>query len=289
MMEKRSILFVVPAFVIYTVLLIIPIVAAFFLSLTNWNGVFISNIHYIGFQNFIDMLKDDRLFHALKVTLTIVFVVTISVNVLGLFFAMLLNKAGKVTNVFRSVFFIPYVISTVAVSFIWISILSYTGILNYLLGVIGLESLQTDYIGIGTNAIRSISAIEIWKTLGFNMVIYLAALQTIPAELYEACEIDGGNLWNKFRHITLPMIIPGITISVLLSIMTEMKQYDLVKVITNGGPGTSTETISYNIITQAFGNNMLGYSSAIALVLFVVIVAVSIIQIKISQKLEVES
>ena len=119
------------------------------------------------------------------------------------------------------------------------------------------------------------------------MVLYLASLQTVPEELYEACTVDGGSRWQKFRYITLPMIVPGITISVIMSIMTEMKQYDIVKVITNGGPGYSTETVTYNIVTQAFGNNMLGYSSAIAVFLFVVIAVISVIQIKASNRMEV--
>lgn len=109
----------------------------------------------------------------------------------------------------------------------------------------------------------------------------------MPQSLYEACIMDGGSRWHQFRYVTLPMIVPGITISVIMSIMTEMKQYDIVKVITNGGPGYATETVTYNIVTQAFGNNMLGYSSAIAVFLFIVIAAISVLQIQLSKKLEV--
>ena len=119
------------------------------------------------------------------------------------------------------------------------------------------------------------------------MIFYLSALEKVPGELYEACIVDGGTRWQQFRYVTLPMIVPGITISVIMSVMTEMKQYDIVKVITNGGPGYSTETITYNIVTQAFGNNMLGYSSAIAVFLFVIIAAISVLQIQLSKKMEV--
>ena len=178
-------------------------------------------------------------------------------------------------------------LSTVAISFIWLAILSYTGVLNSLMEIVGLGDLINDYIGNAPNAIKSICIIEIWRTLGFHMVLYLASIQTVPRDLYEACIVDGGNKWQQFRYVTLPMIVPGITISVIMSIMTEMKQYDIVKVITNGGPGYSTETITYNIVTQAFGNNMLGYSSAIAVFLFVIIAAISVLQIQLSKKLEV--
>lgn len=288
-MKKRSILFALPAFIVYTALLIVPIIMAFILSFTSWNGFSASPIHFIGLRNFTELWHDDKFIHAVKVTLRIVAVVTIGANGLGLGLAMLLNKKGKLTNLMRSVFFMPFVLSTVAVSFIWSAIISYTGVINNLLGTIGLESWQTDFIGNADYAIWSISIIEIWKTVGFNMVIYLAALQTVPQELYEACTIDGGNARNKFMNVTLPMIIPGMTISVLMSVINEMKQFDLVKVLTNGGPGSGTETIAYHIVSQAFGYNLIGYSSAIALVLFVAVVLVSIVQLSLSRKAEVES
>ncbi len=285
-MKKRSKLFIVPAFIIYTVLMIIPIIGAFGLSFTDWNGIS-ADYDFVGIQNYLSMLSDARLGNAVAVTLKITVTVVLVVNILGLFIAILLSQAGKLTNIFRSVFFLPYVLSTVAISFIWLAILSYTGVLNSLLEIVGLGNLINDYIGNAPNAIKSICIIEIWRTLGFHMVLYLASIQTVPRDLYEACIVDGGNKWQQFRYVTLPMIVPGITISVIMSIMTEMKQYDIVKVITNGGPGYSTETITYNIVTQAFGNNMLGYSSAIAVFLFVIIAAISVLQIQLSKKLEV--
>lgn len=256
------------------------------LSFTDWNGISAA-YNITGAKNYLDMLSDERLRNAIFVTLKITVVVAVTVNVLGLLIAMMLNRARRMTNVFRSIFFLPYVLSTVAISFIWLAILSYTGVLNSLLDMVGLENLAADYIGNANNAIWSICVIEIWRMLGFHMVLYLASIQTVPQSLYEACIMDGGSRWHQFRYVTLPMIVPGITISVIMSIMTEMKQYDIVKVITNGGPGYATETVTYNIVTQAFGNNMLGYSSAIAVFLFIVIAAISVLQIQLSKKLEV--
>lgn len=286
MHKEKNGLFVLPAFLIYTILMIVPILGAFALSFTDWNGIS-STYNFSGFKNYLEMFEDKRLHNAILVTVKITITVAVSVNVIGLFVAVLLNKARRFTNALRSVFFLPYVISTVAISFIWLSILSYTGVLNSILGSLGLDFIIDDYIGNTKNALRSICIIEIWRTMGFHMVLYLASIQTVPEELYEACTVDGGSSWQKFIYVTLPLIVPGATVSVIMSVMTEMKQYDIVKVITNGGPGYSTESISYNIVTQAFGNNMLGYSSAIAVFLFVVIAAISIIQLKISSKLEV--
>ena len=288
-MRRKSILFIVPAFIIYTAFMIVPILGAFTLSFTNWNGFVQSSIKFIGIRNFIAMMKDVRLGNAICVTLHITVVIVIAVNILGLALALLLNKAGKSSNFFRSIFFMPFILSTVAISFIWISILSYTGILNTVLGTIGLGFLKGTFIGQTNSSINSICVIEIWRMTGFHMMIYLAALQSVPQELYEASMIDGANRFHQLRFVTIPNIIPGITTSVLMSIINELRQYDIVKVITDGGPGYSTETITYNIITQAFGNSKMGYSSAIALFLFVVIGAISILETTISSKLEAMS
>jgi ABC-type sugar transport system permease subunit len=283
-MIKRPIAFLMPAFILYTMLMIVPILAALALSLTNWNGIAVSGMQFVGLKNFETMLTDKRLIHALGVTLRITLTVVVATNALGLMLALTLNRRGRLTSTLRSVFFLPYVLSTVAISFIWLSMLSYTGAINTLLNQAGLGFLANDYIGNPNNAVTSISIIEIWRTLGFCMVIYLAALQMVPQDLYEACTIDGGNAWHKFRYVTLPGIRAGLTISILMSMIVELRQYDIVKVITDGGPGYATETIAYNIITQAFGMNRLGYSSAIAVVLFALIGLLSILNIKLSQR-----
>jgi ABC-type sugar transport system permease subunit len=280
--------FAAPAFILYTALLIVPIAIAFWFSFTGWNGIATSTPKFIGLKNYVDMYSDERLGNAIGVTLAITTIVVICVNVFGLSLAMLLNKAGRATNVSRGIFFTPYVLSTVAISFIWLGILSYTGVLNSVVTELGWESLAQDYIGTKGTAIVSICVVEIWRTLGFHMVMYLAALQTVPIDLYESCTIDGGNSVHKFRYVTLPLIVPGITISVLMSIINELRMYDIVKVLTDGGPGYSTETITYNIITQAFGNNMLGYSSSIAVFLFALIATIAIIQIKVTSKREID-
>ena len=283
-----SFLFATPALIIYVLLLVIPIIIAFGFSFTDWNGLAVTKPNFIGLDNYAAMFSDARLGNAVGMTLSVTVVVVVAVNVLGLGLAMLLNKAGRMTNVGRSIFFTPYVLSTVAISFIWLSILSYTGVLNGLLESVGLGDWVNDYIGNPENAKISICVVEIWRTLGFHMVIYLAALQTVPQELYESCTVDGGNAWHRFRYVTVPMIVPGITISVLMSVINELRMYDIVKVLTDGGPGYSTETISYNIVTQAFGNNMLGYSSAIAVFLFAMIALVAVFSLKASNKVEVQ-
>ncbi len=282
---KVSPVFALPAFLIYTFLLVIPILIAFGLSFLKWDGI--GTMQFIGINNYKQLFSDPRLGGAVENTVIIAVVVVLCVNVLGLLLAMLLNKTGARTSFFRMIFFIPFVLSSVAISFVWKSILSYSGVLNSILEAVGLNALVGNFLGSRSAALICICIVEIWRTLGFHMVIYLASLQTVPQELYEACTVDGGNGWDKFRSITLPMIVPGATVSLLMSIINELRVYDIVKVMTDGGPGYDTETIVYNIVSNGFSRNLMGYSSAIAVVLFLVIGGISVFINSRSSRLEV--
>jgi ABC-type sugar transport system permease subunit len=284
--RKVSILFALPAWLIYTVLLVIPIMLALGISFTRWNGF--SAIQFIGLDNYGRVFSDKRLGNAIINTLLISLVFVMTVNILGFLFAMAVNRPGPQSNVFRAVFFCPFVLSSVAVSFVWKSILSYTGVLNTVLQSVGLGGIIGNYFGSRNSALVCVCVVEIWRGLGYYMVIYLAALQTVPTELYEACTVDGGNAWQKFSSVTLPMIVPGATVSVLMSLINILRIYDTVKVLTDGGPGYDTETVVYNIVVQGFSNNLLGYSSAIAVVLFLLIGGITVGITQASSALEVE-
>lgn len=278
--------FALPAFIIYTVLLIIPILMAFGFSFIKWNGI--GTMKFVGLKNYINMSADKRLGNAVGNTMLIAASVVVLVNLLGLLLAILINKPSMRNNLFRTVFFIPFVLSAVAISFVWKSILSYNGVLNGILNSLGMQGLAGNWLGKKENALICVIAVELWRTLGYHMMLYLAALQTVPQELYEACTIDGGNAWNRFRNVTLPLIVPGMSVSVLMSIINELRVYDVVKILTDGGPGYDTETIVYNIVAQGFANNMVGYSSAIAVVLFLVIGAISVFVVSKAGRMEVE-
>lgn len=284
--NKVSFIFALPAFVIYSVLLVIPIFMALGISFFKWNGF--SEMEFIGIDNYANLFQDTRLGNSVINTLIIAGTVIIVVNVLGLALAMLVNKATKVNNFFRTIFFIPFVLSSVALSFVWKSILSYNGVLNGIFEAIGQNEMIGNWLGNKWSAIICIIVVEIWRTLGYHMMLYLAALQTVPNDLYEACTVDGGNRWDKFRNVTLPLIVPGMSVSVLMSIINELRIYDVVKIMTDGGPGYDTETIVYNIVAQGFSGNIIGYSSAIAVVLFLVIGAVSVLVVTQMGKKEVE-
>lgn len=282
--NKISIGFAMPALIIYTVLLVIPILMAFYFSLNKWNGF--NTMQFIGIKNYADAFRDGRLGNAVMNTLIIAVTVVIVVNVAGLFLAILVNTASAKSNVFRTIFFVPFVLSTVAISFVWKSILSYNGVLNGILTAVG--GAAGNWLGSRGAALVCIIIVEIWRTLGYHMMLYLAALQTVPRELYESCTVDGGNAWDKFRNVTLPLIVPGMSVSILMSIINELRMYDVVKIMTDGGPGYDTETIVYNIVSQGFQNNMVGYSSAISVVLFLAIGAISVFLMSYMSKKEVE-
>jgi len=267
-------------------MLVIPIILALCLSFVKWDGI--GAMKFVGVGNYRILLKDARIANSVENTLVITAVVVVAVNVLGLLFALLLNKTSKRTAIFRTIFFLPFVLSSVAISFVWKSILSYTGVLNSILTNIGLENMIGNFFASRWPAIACICVVEVWRHLGYHMILYLAALQTVPEELYEASTVDGASAWDKFRHITLPLIVPGATVSVLMSIINELRIYDIVKVMSGGGPGYDTETIVYNIVSNGFDKGLMGYSSAIAVVLFVAIGLISVLSLKVSGKLEVD-
>lgn len=285
---KPSIWFSAPALVIYSLLFALPVLIAFALSLTNWNGLSFTSgkFQFIGLENYQRILSDRDLISSLVVTLKITLIVSISVNIGGLCVALILSNTGKLTSVVRSVFFIPYVMSTVAISFIWMAILSYNGLLNNLLEIFGWD--KQSLFSKGSSALMCICLIEIWRTLGFYMVLYIAALQGVPTELQEACLLDGGGKSALFWHVRLPLIAPQLITGVLMSITTEMRLYDLVLILTNGGPGVATRTIAYSIVVQGFTNWRMGYAGAIAVVLSLIIVIVSACLRKAQKAVEVD-
>ena len=284
--KLHDILLAAPGYLIYTVFMIIPLGLCFFYSFTNWDGIS-KNYKMVGFRNFERLFQDASFFNALKVTLIITVITVLIYNVLGVFLAVVLNRKNRVCAFAKSAVFVPTVLSSVVVAFIWSYIMQTDGgVINVILGFFGIPPV--DFYSSPTTTIIMISVIISWNGLGLFLVIYVATLNTIPQDVMEAAEVDGANGAQRFFKITLPLMMPGITINSVLSLAGGLKQYDHVKVITGGGPGGATQTITLLSVEKAFSYNRRGYSSAIILVLFVMIVIVSVIQISITKKREVE-
>lgn len=279
-------LFLAPGFIVYIIFMIIPVIMCFLYSFTNWDGIS-ANFRLIGLKNFVDLFQDASFFQALKVTVIIMVLTTLIYNVLGIILAALLNDSGKMLGFSRSAIFIPTVLSAVVVAFIWSYMMQTNGgVINSIIEMFG--GTQVDFYATPMTTIFMISGIICWNSLGFFVVIYISTLSTIPQEIYEACKVDGAGWFYRFFHITLPLLAPGITINCILSVAGGLKQYDHVKVITGGGPGGATQTVTLFGVEKAFEYNRRGYSSAAIIILFIIIVIFSIVQLAISKKHEVE-
>jgi ABC-type sugar transport system permease subunit len=277
-----EIAFITPGLLVYTLFMIIPIVLCFYYSITNWDGIS-SSYRFIGLDNFKDMLSDDSFFKAVKATLWITIISTLIYNTIGILLAVILDQFGKAYRFSKSALFLPTILSGVVVSFIWSYMTQPSGgVINYIAAAFGMKEINFYHSWLAT--VLTVTGVITWAGLGFFTTVYLSALQMIPQELYEASKIDGAGLIRRFLQITMPLLTPGITISTILSLIWGLKQYDFVKVM---APGT-VQTISINAIERAFEYNMFAYASSISLVLFLVIITVSIVQLNIMKKREVE-
>ncbi|MFC6552797.1 carbohydrate ABC transporter permease [Cohnella cellulosilytica] len=262
-----------PGILIYFCFLLIPIALLLYYSFYDWNGIS-PKYSFAGLDNYAEAWQDKAFLRALKVTMFITVVSTVVVNALGIGFAVLLNVKSRMTNVYRSVFFFPLLLSTVSVGFIWKSILSYNGLLNNLLEKLGAERIE--FFGNPTLAVATITFLAVWQSTGFIIVIYLAGLQSIPGSLYEAVKIDGANRWQQFRHITFPMLAPAFTMSIIFMFTGSMREYDRVAVLTYGGPAGATETIAYQVVKVGFSANRLSYSASLAVYMLVIVGILSV-------------
>jgi ABC-type sugar transport system permease subunit len=254
------------ALALYLAFLIVPVLLSLKTSFTNQNILFPGS-RFVGLANYRQMLHDTALRASIEFTLELAVSVTIVANVVGLGFALLLNRTSLSYRVLRTLAFLPQVISGIIAGFVWSWMLSPDGLVNHLLAGIGLASQPVNWLGTPQLAQLSAGIVVSWVLSGFTTVVYLAALQNIPRELYDASSIDGASRRQQFRTITLPMVAPATTISVVISLITVLKLYDIITALTGGGPAFSTQSVAMYIISVGFSNDAYGYASAIAMVL----------------------
>jgi multiple sugar transport system permease protein len=272
---------------LYALMSIIPLFLAFYYSLTNLNLLYPAS-DYVGFENYVKLISDFAFKRSLAITFKMSVAITFFVNLFGLLIAIMLNYNDRYHSLLRTLYFIPQILSAVIVSFIWKIILTDRGLLNAILEQIGLIEKPIHWLGLPNLAFFSVGLVVTWQLIGFNAVIYLASLQGVPKDLMEAAQIDGANRWQRFVNITWPLIAPGVTINMVLMMIIAFKLFDQVAVLTSGGPGGATETLSYYIVRMAFTNNRTGYASAMAVVLFIIIATISSVVVGYLKKREVE-
>lgn len=281
--------FLAPALLLYVVIVIYPSVAGAVYAFTDWRALS-TDPSFVGLANLRRLLNDMQASSALKNTLLIALFVPLLQNAFGLVLALGLNTGVKSRYVLRTVFFMPAVVSPLIVSYLWQYI--YNPFpdqgLNGLLGSIGLGALRQDWLGNPDLSLGSIMATVVWQSMGVSMVIFLAGLQGISREYYEAAELDGATVFARFRHITVPLIAPAITVNLVLSLIAALKLFDQVFAMTNGGPGYATETLSTVLFKQTFLFGRFGYGAMIALVLTAIVTLFAFIQLRVLRSREVE-
>ncbi len=249
-------------------------------AFTNWSGL--GSFDWIGFENFRRIFQDSSKLLALGNTLFLAFGSVILTNVLGLAIALGLNRGLKTRYALRVLFFMPVVLSPLAVSYIWKFIFDYNGPLNTVLRAIGLDSVARAWTGDPTWAIWTILIVIVWQQTGFSMVIYMAGLAAVPVEIEEAAAIDGASLWQRFWHVTLPAIRPAVAISTTLGLVNGLRVFDQIMALTGTGPAGATATLATEVYKQAFTLGNFGYGAALALVLTVIILVFAVIQQRVS-------
>ncbi len=280
--------FLAPNFLGFLIITMLPILFTVVLSLLNWNGGVLENMQWVGLDNFAEIFKrfsfqrsdlgitlKNTVFYTLAtVPLTIVF---------SLVFALLLNKAVKAASVFRFIFFFPYVASIVAVCTCWNYLLMKYGVVNSFLNTIGFNMTKS-WTQSKSLAMWALIIVAVWRYAGYYMVLYIAGLQNIPSELYEAATVDGANAWQKFRKITLPMLTPTTFFVSIMTTITCFKVFDTVILMTDSGPGRATKMLVNYIFDLSFNQIKYGVASAVAMVLFVVVLIVTVLQFRVEKK-----
>lgn len=281
--------FLAPALLVYLVIVVYPSLAGAVYAFTDWKPLSPTKT-FVGVKNLVRLLGDTQARNALKNSLLIALFVPLLQNGFGLLLALGLNTSIKSRFVLRTVFFAPAVISPLIVSYLWQYIYNPhpdQG-LNGLLGAVGLGALRQDWLGDPALSLASVGATVVWQSMGVSMVIFLAGLQGISREYYEAAELDGATVFARFRHVTLPLVAPAITVNLVLSLIASLKIFDQVFAMTNGGPGYATETLSTVLFKQTFMYGRFGYGAMIALVLTLIVAVFAFVQLRYLRSREVQ-
>ncbi|MEA5108063.1 MAG: sugar ABC transporter permease [Sphaerochaeta associata] len=275
--------FLAPNFIGFAIFTLVPIVFAVVLAFLRWDGA--NPIEWAGFSNFTELFDDDQFKAALKNTIVYTAGTVPFTLLASLFLAVILNQGIKARNFFRTVSFFPYIASLVAVAAVWNMIFNPSkGPVNMLLYALGFENVP-GWAADKDWAMVTIILFSVWKYMGYYMIIYLAGLQGINPELYEAANLDGTNAWQRFRYVTVPQLSATTFFILVMLTIQCFKVYDIVYMVTQAGPGTATLVLVYDIYNKAFVSWNLGSASAVAMVLFALVLAVTLIQFKAEQRM----
>ena len=265
---------IAPAVLVFGIFILLPVAVGLILSCTDWNGTQVPVFN--GITNYVAALNDGTYWSAIVHNLIYAAGTVVGKIVLGLGLALVMNRTLPGRTIFRTALFMPVMLSFVAIGLLWSWIYNYDfGLLNGMLGTIGLGQLKQDWLGSPGLALYALIVVDIWKWFGLHMVLFLAGLQNIPLQLYEAARIDGASSWQSFFRITLPLMLPVFAFNIVLAASRAFNVFDLVYVMTQGGPVDATNVAMTNIYREAFQFYHFGYSSALSVVQLIIVTIVS--------------
>ncbi|PIN50908.1 sugar ABC transporter permease [Trueperella pyogenes] len=279
---RAAAVFLAPAVIGFVVFYLVPIVRGFKMSLTDWN--LLEEAKWVGFDNYARLLEDETFINAVKVTVIYVVVNITTQTILGLLIAMLMMRVSQSTLI-RSTLLLPWLIPNVTIAAITLFVLDPTvGLLNHFLSFIEVGPIS--FYGDSSIAIYTVALVNSWRNMGYTGLLLFAGMQTIPKMIYESAEVEGASTWQTFRLITVPLLRPILVMVVVVSMIGSFQIFDTVSVATSGGPGNSTRVIYLYIYEKAFQQFDMGYASAMAVVLMLALVILTLFQLKLARSSE---
>ncbi|MBS2967218.1 sugar ABC transporter permease [Metabacillus sp. KIGAM252] len=282
--QRAFMLMTVPALILFFIFHTYPALQGIYYSFTDYKGY--GEWNFVGLKNYFNVFQDERALQAYGFTFKFAIIATILVNIFSLVIAIGLNSKIKFSKTLRAVYFLPNILSILIVGYIFNFI--FTFFIPDIAQALGINALAENILGKPDLAWIGIIVVSVWQAVAFNTILYLAGLVTIPEEMYEAASIDGAGTWKKFWNITFPLIAPFFTINMVLAMKNFLMVFDHIIAMTGGGPGTSTESISLLIFRGGFEGGEFAYQSANAVIYFLVIVIISVVQLRYLQRREVE-
>lgn len=281
--RKRTFLLItIPILALFICFNTIPLIRGVIYSFTNFKGF--GNYDWVGFRNYIDLFSDARVGKSYLFTFKLAIVTTVVVNVIALLLALALNSKIRAKSFFRGAYFLPNILGSLVVGYIFNYFFTY--ILPALADMMGIRALGTSILSNPSSAWIGIMVVCAWQAIAMNTIIYISGLQTVPEDVYEAGGLDGATGIKQFRYLTFPLIIPFFSINMVLCVKNFLMVFDQIMAMTKGGPAQSTESISYLIYNNGMSGGQFGFQSANAVVFFIMIVVISVAQMKFSGKKE---
>ncbi len=279
---------IAPAFLFFTLFIIVPTAASVYYSFTSWDGLS-PTVKFVGLANYREIATGARFRNALANTFILTVFISILENTMALALALMVDNVKWWKNFFRSAFYIPVLISGIVSGFIWKIMYNYNfGAINSILSSMGMGGLKQDWLGNPSLALVMVGVVLVWKGAGYYMIIYLASLQSVSTDITEAAAIAGASPWQRFRHIIMPLISGAFTINFTLSLINGLKVFDQISVMTDGGPGFTTETIVYLLYKVGFNEGRQGFGTAVGIVLLFIIIVLNTLQQKFLKSREVQ-